>query len=58
MVGEGVPDVGKLNTIKGSLFIEMERTSLKGRKNRLVVELYSNGEKIEVIKTNFLGPVQ
>ncbi|NNE27702.1 MAG: cytochrome c oxidase accessory protein CcoG [Saprospiraceae bacterium] len=58
MVGDAVLDVDKLNSIKGSLFVEMEKSALKGRKNRLIIEVYSNDKKIDALKTNFLGPIQ
>ena len=57
MVGR-VPDVEKQETIKGSLFVEMDKNILEGRKNELVIEVYSNGEMIDRRKTNFLGPIK
>ena len=57
MVGR-VPDVDKQETIKGSLFVEMDRSQLAGRKNQLIIEVYSNGEMIDSRKTNFLGPIK
>ena len=56
IVGQ-VPDVEKLETIKGSLFIDLPRSYLKGRKNRIILEVYSEGELIDRVKTNFLGPI-
>jgi cytochrome c oxidase accessory protein FixG len=43
---------------EGALFIIMDKEDLNGRKNRLTVEVWSEGEKISQAKTNFLGPVQ
>ena len=57
VVGE-IPDVYKQEMIKGALFIEMEKDKLKGRKNKLKLELYSDGELIDELSTNFLGPVK
>lgn len=56
-VGE-IPDVPKMEMVKGALFIEMEKSKLENRKNKLKLELYSNGELIDKLNTNFLGPVK
>ncbi|MBT8189386.1 MAG: cytochrome c oxidase accessory protein CcoG [Bacteroidia bacterium] len=65
LIGEGrikiigeIQDVEKLSTSKGSLFVIIPREELKGRKNRIKLEVFSNGEKIDNLKTNFLGPVK
>ena len=56
VVGQ-VPDVNKLETVKGSLFIDLPRSYLTGRKNKIRLEVYSGGELIDRVKTNFLGPI-
>jgi len=58
VVGGQIPDVPRMEMIKGALFIEMEKDKLNGRKNKLRLELYSNGEKIDKLSTNFLGPIK
>ncbi len=57
VVGE-IPNVPKMEMIKGALFIEMETEKLKGRKTKLNLELYSEGKLIDKLSTNFLGPVK
>jgi polyferredoxin len=57
LVGESTNAVaGKV--AEGALFIDLERNSLKGRKNKVIVEVYSNGKLIDKAKTNFLGPIK
>jgi hypothetical protein len=56
LVGE-VQNVEKLETTKGSLFIEIKRENLSGRKTKIKIEVFSNGELIDKAKTNFLGPI-
>ena len=58
IVGGKIPDVPKMEMIKGALFIEIDTDQLDARKNKLRLELYSNGELIDNLKTNFLGPVK
>jgi hypothetical protein len=41
---------------EGTLFIEIDKNELSGDKNKLVIEVYSNGELIETTTVNFLGP--
>ncbi|MGA0283523.1 MAG: cytochrome c oxidase accessory protein CcoG [Saprospiraceae bacterium] len=53
-----IPDVPKMEMVKGALFIEIDRDLLKGRKNKLKLEVYSKGIKIDQLSTNFLGPVK
>jgi polyferredoxin len=44
--------------VKGAFFIEIPRSELEGRKNNITVEVYSGGERIDWVRTTFLGPVQ
>ncbi len=41
----------------GSFFIVLPRTAIDKRKLELELELYDGDQKIEDVKTNFLGPV-
>lgn len=55
----GQPPQAKENGVtEGALFIDMPLKELNGRKNKIKVEVYSDGELIDEIKTNFLGPVK
>ena len=41
---------------EGTLFIEIDKSELKGDKNKLMIEVYSGEELIETTTVNFLGP--
>ncbi|WP_283635694.1 cytochrome c oxidase accessory protein CcoG [Aquaticitalea lipolytica] len=41
---------------EGTLFIEIDKKDLKGDKNKLMIEVYSNDKLIETTTVNFLGP--
>ncbi|MEM6377817.1 MAG: 4Fe-4S dicluster domain-containing protein [Bacteroidota bacterium] len=43
---------------EGALFITLGKDDLTGRKNKIVVGVFSEGEQIDKVKTNFLGPVK
>jgi cytochrome c oxidase accessory protein FixG len=43
---------------EGALFITLDKADLDGRKTQLKVGVFSNGEQIGKVKTNFLGPIQ
>ena len=51
-------NVAKLKISKGSLFIEMEKDRLKSRKNKVKIEVFIDGKSIDILKTNFLGPIK
>lgn len=53
-----VSPAGKQAISEGAFFIELDKTKLNDRKTRLIIDVYSNGEKIDESKTNFLGPVK
>ncbi len=53
-----VPPAPKQAMSEGAFFIDMETSSLTGRKTRLVIDVFSNGEKIDEAKTTFLGPAK
>jgi len=48
-----VPEQG---IAEGTFFIEIDKKDLKGDKNKLLIEVYSNDELIETTTVNFLGP--
>jgi ribosomal protein S28E/S33 len=41
----------------GSFFIVLPRTAIHNRKTQLKLELYNGDTRIDVVKTNFLGPI-
>ncbi|QRM89873.1 cytochrome c oxidase accessory protein CcoG [Lacinutrix sp. WUR7] len=41
---------------EGTLFIEIDKSKLKGDKSKLMIEVYSGDEMIETTTVNFLGP--
>ena len=48
-----VPEQG---LAEGTLFIEIDKSELKGDKNKLMIEVYSGEELIETTTVNFFGP--
>lgn len=56
MVGKEILNVEKENVAGGSFFIILNKNQIKNRKTKLLIGVYSNGRKIETVKTNFLGP--
>ncbi len=57
IVGQ-VPDAPGQDIAEGAFFIEMEEDALTNRKTRIKIDVFSNGEKIDDVRTNFLGPVK
>ena len=57
LVGKA-PVVSGDNMVEGAFFIELETASLNDRKNRIQIEVLSNGEVVDKVKTNFLGPIK
>lgn len=53
LVGKDSLRVDKQGIIKGAFFVEVAKKNLHGRKNDIHVEIWSNGEKIDGMKTNF-----
>jgi cytochrome c oxidase accessory protein FixG len=45
------------NSVKGAFFIEWNRAELRGRKNKVVIEVFSGDKRLDRVKTNFLGPL-
>jgi len=53
----GKPPVArKGEVVKGALFIYMPKNRLKGRRNEILIEVWSDGKRIDKAKTNFFGP--
>jgi hypothetical protein len=50
--------LSKGQKLEGAFFLEMPEDNLQSRKTQIVIEVYSNGKKVDEIKTNFLGPVK
>jgi cytochrome c oxidase accessory protein FixG len=50
--------LGEDGIVKGTFFIEMSDTALKQNNTHATLNVYSNGEWVECISTNFVGPVQ
>lgn len=55
MVGN-VPEIKKQGVIEGAMFIVLEKSKLEGLKTPLKIGIYRDGQKIETVKTNFVGP--
>ncbi|MGK7394122.1 MAG: cytochrome c oxidase accessory protein CcoG [Candidatus Cyclobacteriaceae bacterium M3_2C_046] len=55
-VGEEALVVPASSSEEGVYFIELPRTSITAPKTQLTVQLLNNGEIVDEIKTNFLGP--
>lgn len=58
MVGKKIITVGKESMASGEFFVILNRDQIKNRKTKLSIGVYSNGKKIETVKTNFLGVVK
>jgi len=50
--------LGEDGMVKGSFFIEISDTSIKQNNTPAILNVYSNGELVDRIATNFVGPVQ
>jgi len=57
LIGDA-PSVEKGQVAEGALFIDLPKASLEERKTTVYVEVYSEGELIDKIKTSFLGPMK
>ncbi len=58
MVGQPIGELPKGQTYKGVFFLELEKSKLEGRKTPVVIEVWSEGQKIDQVKTAFMGPGQ
>lgn len=56
LVGKTSIFVPKQGMAEGTLFIKFEESSLEEEKTKLILDVYSEGNKIETEKTIFLGP--
>ncbi|WP_400079808.1 cytochrome c oxidase accessory protein CcoG [Winogradskyella sp. R77965] len=52
----GTFEVEAQKIAEGTLFIELQQSDLSGDKNKLRIDVYSNGELIETTNVGFLGP--
>ena len=43
---------------EGALFIKIKENELKGRKTKLNINIYSDGELLDELSTQFLGPIK
>ncbi|MDB5245635.1 MAG: ccoG [Segetibacter sp.] len=57
IIGKPFIDVAKEGQGSGSFFIVLPRKDIHDRKSELKLGLYEGEKQIEVVKTNFLGPV-
>ncbi|MEM6963299.1 MAG: cytochrome c oxidase accessory protein CcoG [Bacteroidota bacterium] len=48
----------KNDVLKGVLFIDYQKSELKDRKTELTIEVLKDGEVVDVVITNFLGPAK
>lgn len=55
-VGNKAPTVQMQGVSEGALFVIVTPDVLTGIKTELKIGVYENGEKIETVKTNFVGP--
>jgi len=58
MVGRDTITVHKENEASGEFFIIMNKDSIVDRKTKLKVGVYSGEKLIEMVETNFLGPIK
>ena len=57
MIGNDPIKLEKENVVNGEFFIYIDRDKIKLRKTKLLIGVYTNGEKITSVSTNFLGPI-
>ena len=53
-----VPDSAGIKITEGAVFIDFPPEQLTDRKNQIIIEVWSGGEMVNEVKTNFLGPVK
>lgn len=56
LVGKEAGVVPKGGKASGAFFLELSTDEIEGRKTPVVIEVLSNGKKIDEVKTNFMGP--
>ncbi len=57
LIGDS-PISEKDNMTEGVLFIDIAPENLTNRKTKIILGVYSNNERIDEVKTNFLGPIK
>lgn len=56
VVGKEPGMLTKGEKLEGAFFVEMPENQLLGRKTPILIEVISNGKKVDEVKTNFMGP--
>ncbi|MCY7329521.1 MAG: cytochrome c oxidase accessory protein CcoG [Saprospiraceae bacterium] len=56
VVGKEQLSIAKGEKVEGAFFVQMSQDELEGRKTPIVIEVISNGKKIDAVETNFMGP--
>lgn len=56
LVGEADRTVEKQGVMEGAMFIILDKSQLEGIKTSLKIGVYEGDEKVETVKTNFVGP--
>ena len=56
-VGE-IPNTIPEKMVEGAFFIDINKELLDGPKNRIIIEVYSDGKLLDKVKTNFMGPIK
>ena len=56
IVGKDIGIIPKGTKAQGAFFLELATAELEGRKTPVVIEVLSEGKKIDDVKTNFMGP--
>ena len=54
--GEQAIDVAASSPAEGIFIVELPRSELDGMKTELEIGLYREGKRIDLIRTNFIGP--
>jgi cytochrome c oxidase accessory protein FixG len=57
MVGNTDIEAVNESITEGEFFIKIDASQIEKRKTKLKIAVYSGDERIEVVKTNFMGPV-
>ena len=58
LVGGNAPVVPSNDMAEGAFFVEMETAKLNDRKNKIYIQVWSNGVVVDEVSTNFLGPIK
>lgn len=56
IVGKEIGVISKGGKAQGAFFVELATSKLDGRKTPVVIEVLSNGKRIDNVETNFMGP--